>query len=57
MNSRNDFAPSPGAPGLLPEITWVEPTYHAIHTMLTHPAYAGAYVYAAGGCPAMNGRC
>jgi DNA invertase Pin-like site-specific DNA recombinase len=31
-------------PGI-PEITWVEPTYHAVHTTLTHPAYAGAYVY------------
>jgi len=31
-----------GRPG---EITWVEPTYHAVHTALTHPAYAGAYVY------------
>ncbi|HEY6424540.1 MAG TPA: recombinase family protein [Pseudonocardiaceae bacterium] len=29
----------------LPEVTWVEPTYHAVHTTLTHPAYAGAYVY------------
>jgi hypothetical protein len=29
----------------LPEITWVEPTYHAVHTTLTHPAHAGAYVY------------
>jgi DNA invertase Pin-like site-specific DNA recombinase len=27
------------------EITWVAPTYHAVHTVLTHPAYAGAYVY------------
>src|SRR3954447_10137402 len=27
------------------EITWVEPTYHAVHTFLTHPAYAGAYVF------------
>jgi DNA invertase Pin-like site-specific DNA recombinase len=27
------------------EISWVEPTYHAVHTTLTHPAYAGAYVY------------
>src|SRR5680860_699534 len=27
------------------DITWVEPTYHAVHTTLTHPAYAGAYVY------------
>src|SRR5437660_3649682 len=24
----------------LPEITWVEPTYHAVHTTLTHPGYA-----------------
>src|SRR5512132_4179532 len=31
--------------GGLPEISWVEPTYHAVHTTLTHPAYAGAYVY------------
>ena len=31
--------------GSLPEIIWVEPTYHAVHTTLTHPAYAGAYVY------------
>jgi DNA invertase Pin-like site-specific DNA recombinase len=31
--------------GSLSEITWVEPTYHAVHTTLTHPAYAGAYVY------------
>jgi DNA invertase Pin-like site-specific DNA recombinase len=31
--------------GRIPEITWVEPTYHAVHTTLTHPAYAGAYVY------------
>ena len=29
----------------IPAITWVEPTYHAVHTTLTHPAYAGAYVY------------
>ena len=28
------------------EITWVEPTYHAVHNVLTHPAYAGAYVFA-----------
>src|SRR5215469_11681413 len=31
-----------GKPG---EISWVEPTYHAVHSTLTHPAYAGAYVY------------
>ena len=40
----------PAAAGRLParpdpEITWVEPTYHAVHTTLTHPAYAGAYAY------------
>ena len=29
----------------LEEITWVEPTYHAVHNVLTHPAYAGAYTY------------
>lgn len=32
-------------PGKIPEITWVEPTYTAVHSMLSHPAYAGAYVY------------
>jgi len=26
-------------------ITWVEPTYTAVHKFLTHPVYAGAYVY------------
>jgi Recombinase len=40
---RNAAAASRG--GALPEITWVPPTYHAVHTTLTHPAYAGAYVY------------
>jgi DNA invertase Pin-like site-specific DNA recombinase/transposase-like protein len=34
-----------GKGGGTPEITWVEPTYHAVHTTLSHPAYAGAYVY------------
>jgi DNA invertase Pin-like site-specific DNA recombinase len=28
-----------------PDITWVAPSYHAVHKVLTHPAYAGAYVY------------
>jgi DNA invertase Pin-like site-specific DNA recombinase len=32
-------------PGKIPEITWVTPAYPAVHSMLTHPAYAGAYVY------------
>jgi DNA invertase Pin-like site-specific DNA recombinase len=27
------------------EITWVDPTYHAVHNILTHPAYAGAYTF------------
>jgi DNA invertase Pin-like site-specific DNA recombinase/uncharacterized protein YndB with AHSA1/START domain len=27
------------------DITWVEPTYHAVHKVLTHPGYAGAYVF------------
>ena len=27
------------------QIIWVEPTYHAVHNVLTHPAYAGAYVF------------
>ena len=38
-------SPIPGAAAGSREITWVEPTYHAVHTTLTHPAYAGAYVY------------
>ncbi|HAZ08994.1 MAG TPA: recombinase family protein [Elusimicrobia bacterium] len=29
----------------LPEIRWVTPTYHAIHSVLTSPVYAGTYVY------------
>jgi Recombinase len=35
------------SPGLAAreEVTWVEPTYHAVHNVLTHPAYAGAYTY------------
>ena len=27
------------------EIRWIAPTYTAIHNVLTHPVYAGAYVY------------
>lgn len=30
---------------LLPEIRWVTPTYHAIHSILASPVYAGAYTY------------
>jgi DNA invertase Pin-like site-specific DNA recombinase len=29
----------------LPELRWVTPTYHTVHRVLTHPSYAGAYVY------------
>ena len=49
------------------EITWVAPTYHAVHTTLTNPAYAGAYAYgrtrseryltSAGCCAAGAARC
>jgi hypothetical protein len=39
------FPLQPTAYLLSTEITWVEPTYHAVHTVLTHPAYAGAYVF------------
>ena len=27
------------------EMVWVDPTYHAVHTILTHPAYAGTYTF------------
>ena len=27
------------------DVVWVEPTYTAVHKVLTHPVYAGAYVY------------
>jgi DNA invertase Pin-like site-specific DNA recombinase len=27
------------------EIRWVEASYHAVHTVLSNPVYAGAYVY------------
>jgi DNA invertase Pin-like site-specific DNA recombinase len=27
------------------DLVWVEPTYHAVHNVLTHPAYAGAYTF------------
>ena len=26
-------------------IVWVDPTYHAVHNILTHPAYGGAYTF------------
>jgi DNA invertase Pin-like site-specific DNA recombinase len=27
------------------ELAWISPTYPAVHRVLTHPSYAGAYVY------------
>ena len=27
------------------ELAWIEPTYAAVHRVLTHPSYAGAYVH------------
>ena len=27
------------------EIVWVDPTYHAVHNIFTHPAYGGAYTF------------
>ena len=30
---------------LLPEIKWVAASYHAIHSVLTNPVYAGVYTY------------
>ncbi len=27
------------------ELSWIPPTYPAVHRVLTHPSYAGAYVY------------
>ena len=38
------------------DITWVEPTYHAVHNVLTHPGYAGAYVFGKTASNAMSGR-
>ena len=37
--------PAAGVTSPAPQVIWVEPSYHAVHTTLTHPAYAGAYVY------------
>lgn len=31
--------------GIDAELAWVAPTYNAVHRVLTHPSYAGAYVY------------
>jgi DNA invertase Pin-like site-specific DNA recombinase len=39
------FPLQPGAYVRGAEIIWTEPTYHAVHNVLTHPAYAGAYTF------------
>ena len=39
------FPLQPGAYIRGSEIIWTEPTYHAVHNVLTHPAYAGAYTF------------
>ncbi|MDQ5841374.1 MAG: recombinase family protein, partial [Chloroflexota bacterium] len=44
-NLKWPLQPAAGATSPAPQVIWVEPTYHAVHTTLTHPAYAGAYVY------------
>ena len=39
------FPLQPGAYVRGSQIIWTEPTYHAVHNVLTHPAYAGAYTF------------
>jgi DNA invertase Pin-like site-specific DNA recombinase/transposase-like protein len=39
------FPLQPGAYVRGTQIVWTEPTYHAVHNVLTHPAYAGAYTF------------
>ena len=39
------FPLQPGAYIRGAEIIWTEPTYHAVHNVLTHPAYAGTYTF------------
>ena len=39
------FPLQPGACIRGSEIIWTEPTCHAVHNVLTHPAYAGAYTF------------
>ena len=54
------FPLQPGAYVRGSEIIWTEPTYHAVHNVLTHPAYAGAYTFGRSRqerTPARTGRC
>jgi DNA invertase Pin-like site-specific DNA recombinase/transposase-like protein len=39
------FPLQPGACVRGSQIIWTEPTYHAVHNVLTHPGYAGAYTF------------
>jgi len=36
---------TPGGVSSCSPIRWVTPTYHALHSILTNPVYAGAYTY------------
>ena len=35
----------PSRPSAKADVRWIPPTYHAIHTVLNSPVYAGAYLY------------
>ena len=42
---RGEGLPFPLQSSTFGEIRWVSPTYHQVHSVLTNPVYAGAYVY------------
>ena len=45
FRSNNLLFPLQDTKSLGREVRWVVPTYHAIHGVLIHPCYAGAYTY------------
>ena len=45
FRSNNLVFPLQDTKSLGREVRWVVPTYHAIHGVLIHPCYAGAYTY------------
>ena len=45
FRSNNLLFPLQDTQSLGREVRWVVPTYHAIHGVLVHPGYAGAYTY------------
>jgi DNA invertase Pin-like site-specific DNA recombinase len=45
FRSNNLLFPLQDTRSLGREVRWVVPTYHAIHGVLVHPGYAGAYTY------------